>query len=152
LPFYTKPNYFSDSGVSDASQGDDDTGERVQIVTQPSLVNPNEIQVAQPTILEHAKPILTPAEQLKCNDQMVLKLLTEQQKLLANVLQEGADTEKLNKFADSLALVEVAELKQHPQVKEVVLSAIVQANRLLQAINEGMEVLFDDFWDVTYCI
>lgn len=71
---------FSDSGVSDASQegeegGGGATGDTVHVSTHASLVNPRHIHVAQPTILEHAQPVLTPLEQLRRHDANILALV-----------------------------------------------------------------------------
>lgn len=68
-------------------RGDDnDTCERVQISTHPRLVNANEITVQQPTVLEHARPILTPTERLRRNDEVIVKALLDKQTILAEFL------------------------------------------------------------------
>lgn len=60
--------FFSDSGVSDASQGEDEPSvERVQVISQPRLINPCEVRVIQPTVYEHAEPVLTPIGEEKFN-------------------------------------------------------------------------------------
>lgn len=60
--------------------------ERVQISTHPRLVSANEITIQQPTILEHAQPILTPTERLRRNDELILKALLDKQTILAEFL------------------------------------------------------------------
>lgn len=63
-----------------------DLCERVQISTHPRLVNANEIIVEQPTVLEHAQPILTPTERLRRNDELIMKALLDKQVILAEFL------------------------------------------------------------------
>lgn len=50
--------------------------DKVQVLTHPRLVNANEITIQQPTVLEHAKAVLTPTERLKRNDQLIFQVLT----------------------------------------------------------------------------
>lgn len=65
---------------------DHDYCESVQISTHPQLVSANEITVQQPTILEHAQPILTPMERLRRNDELIVKALLDKQAILAEFL------------------------------------------------------------------
>uniref|UniRef100_A0A914WX14 Uncharacterized protein n=2 Tax=Plectus sambesii TaxID=2011161 RepID=A0A914WX14_9BILA len=131
----------NDSGVSDASQGEDEHGgDRVHVITHPRLVNANEIEVLKPTVLEHARPVLTPGEQLRRDDQIILSALLDKQRILAQTLPGTPKVvEELEKIADQFSGMGVTDLKQR-DTKEVALSAIVQGNRLLDAINEGMNL------------
>ncbi|VDN03895.1 unnamed protein product [Thelazia callipaeda] len=121
-----------------------DSCERVQISTHPRLVNASEITVQQPTILEHAQPILTPTERLKRNDELILKALMEKQAILAEFLPEPhkGDLVELEKLTEQLMGMAVAELKQRDG-QELAMSAIVHGNRLLDAINQGLSVCKD---------
>uniref|UniRef100_A0A914R7Y9 ARHGEF1-like PH domain-containing protein n=1 Tax=Parascaris equorum TaxID=6256 RepID=A0A914R7Y9_PAREQ len=49
----------------------------MQVSTHPRLVNANEITVQQPTVLQHAQPILTPTERLRRNDEVIVKALLD---------------------------------------------------------------------------
>ena len=60
--------------------------ERVHVVTHPRLVNANEITVQQPTVFEHAQPILTPTEKLRRDDKLIMDALVDKQKILASFL------------------------------------------------------------------
>ena len=57
-----------------SNSNDTDAMAKVQVVTHPRLVNANEITVQQPTILEHAQPILTNAEKLKRSDEIIMQV------------------------------------------------------------------------------
>lgn len=92
---------------------------------------------------------------------MYCRALTEKQQILAALLaspglsavgeadggSEGGqgtglrvDTAALNRLAEQLAGMDVQQLKQHREPKEVVMSAIVQANKLLDCINQGKRI------------
>lgn len=60
--------------------------ERVHVVTHAPLVNANEITIQQPTVFEHAQPILTPNERLRRDDKLILDALIDKQKILASFL------------------------------------------------------------------
>uniref|UniRef100_A0AC34QHJ7 Rho guanine nucleotide exchange factor 12 n=1 Tax=Panagrolaimus sp. JU765 TaxID=591449 RepID=A0AC34QHJ7_9BILA len=116
--------------------------ERVMVVTHPRLVSANEITIQQPTVLEHAQPILTPTERLRRDDQLIVDALVDKQKILASFLGEGKDVTDLEKMAETLSSLSVGDLKQKSS-KELAMSAIVQGNRLLDVINKGMSVKKD---------
>uniref|UniRef100_A0AC34F3U0 Uncharacterized protein n=1 Tax=Panagrolaimus sp. ES5 TaxID=591445 RepID=A0AC34F3U0_9BILA len=111
--------------------------ERVHVVTHPRLVNANEITIQQPTVFEHAQPILTPNERLRRDDKLIVDALVDKQKILASFLGNEKDVNELEKMADSLSTLSVGDLKQKTS-KELAMSAIVQGNRLLDIINKGM--------------
>jgi Rho guanine nucleotide exchange factor 12 len=113
--------------------------ERVHVVTHPRLVNANEITIQQPTVFEHAQPILTPTERLRRDDKLIVDALVDKQKILASFLGNEKDVNELEKMADSLSTLSVGDLKQKTS-KELAMSAIVQGNRLLDIINKGMSV------------
>ncbi|GMT35920.1 hypothetical protein PFISCL1PPCAC_27217, partial [Pristionchus fissidentatus] len=114
--------------------------DKVQVLTHPRLVHASEITVQQPTILEHAKAVLTPTERLKRNDQLIFQALLDKQTILANFLPGDATnrTEQLGKLTELLGGLNVADLKQRDP-KELAMSAIVHGNRLLDSINQGMQ-------------
>ncbi len=110
----------------------------MQIISQPRLINPSEIEINQPTVFQHAEPVLSDLERVKRKDMIILNALTEKQKILSQMFQLKGGMEQLNKIADSLA--EGKTRQNTKDSKELVLSAIVQANRLLESINEGMRL------------
>lgn len=76
----------ADSGGEHCHTEEMEFCERVEISTHPQLVNANEITIQQPTILEHAQPILTPTERLRRNDEVIMKALLDKQTILAEFL------------------------------------------------------------------
>uniref|UniRef100_A0A0R3S717 Uncharacterized protein n=1 Tax=Elaeophora elaphi TaxID=1147741 RepID=A0A0R3S717_9BILA len=134
-----------DSTDNEQYQTEDmDLCERVQISTHPRLVNANEITVQQPTILEHAQPILTPTERLRRNDEVIMKALLDKQTILAEFLpgSNKSNLLELEKLTEQLTGMAVAELKQRDG-QELAMSAIVHGNRLLDAINQGLSARKD---------
>ncbi|GMT06339.1 hypothetical protein PENTCL1PPCAC_28513, partial [Pristionchus entomophagus] len=125
--------------VGAASVEDEGLG-KVQVLTHPGLVRANEITIQQPTVLEHAKAVLTPTERLKRNDQLIFQALLDKQTILANFLPGDAThrAEQLTKLTELLGGLNVADLKQRDP-KELAMSAIVHGNRLLDSINQGMQ-------------
>uniref|UniRef100_A0A1I8EMN9 RhoGEF domain-containing protein n=1 Tax=Wuchereria bancrofti TaxID=6293 RepID=A0A1I8EMN9_WUCBA len=123
---------------------DMDFCERVQISTHPRLVSANEITIQQPTIFEHAQPILTPTERLRRNDELIMKALLDKQTILAEFLpgSNKNNLDELEKLTEQLTGMAVAELKQRDG-QELAMSAIVHGNRLLDAINQGLSVRKD---------
>jgi hypothetical protein len=113
--------------------------EKVNVVTHPRLVNASEITVQQPTILEHAQPILTPTERLRRDDKVIFDALVDKHKILAQFLEgdKQGSSDELNRIAELMTGLSVAELKQRSS-KELAMSAIVHGNRLLDSINKGM--------------
>ncbi|MCP9266242.1 RhoGEF [Dirofilaria immitis] len=143
----TQPNignhyYLADSGQYQTE--DMDFCDRVQISTHPRLVNANEITVQQPTILEHAQPILTPTERLRRNDELIVKALLDKQTILAEFLSGSNKNNlvELEKLTEQLTGMAVSELKQRDG-QELAMSAIVHGNRLLDAINQGLSARKD---------
>ncbi|VDK88968.1 unnamed protein product [Litomosoides sigmodontis] len=114
---------------------------RVEISTHPQLVNASEITIQQPTILEHAQPILTPTERLRRNDDVIVKALLEKQTILAEFLpgSSKSNIDELEKLTEELTGMDVTKLKQRDG-QELAMSAIVHGNRLLDAINQGLSV------------
>ncbi|KAM3726718.1 Rho guanine nucleotide exchange factor [Dirofilaria immitis] len=144
----TQPNIGSfDMDTADSGQyqtEDMDFCDRVQISTHPRLVNANEITVQQPTILEHAQPILTPTERLRRNDELIVKALLDKQTILAEFLSGSNKNNlvELEKLTEQLTGMAVSELKQRDG-QELAMSAIVHGNRLLDAINQGLSARKD---------
>ncbi|VDM58603.1 unnamed protein product [Angiostrongylus costaricensis] len=113
--------------------------ETVHVLTHPRLVNASEITVQQPTVLEHAQPVLTPTERLRRSDDIIFQALLTKQTILAQFLpgDKRGRTEELEKLTELLGSLSVADLKQR-DCKELAMSAIVHGNRLLDSINQGM--------------
>ena len=59
---------------------------KVHVLTHPRLVNASEITVQQPTVLEHAQPVLTPIERLKRSDDAIFQALLTKHTILAEFL------------------------------------------------------------------
>lgn len=78
----------SDDSRSNANAGEETSShpQRVQVSTHPRLVNANEITVQQPTVLQHAQPILTPTERLRRNDEVIVKALLDKHAILSQFL------------------------------------------------------------------
>ncbi|VDN57809.1 unnamed protein product [Dracunculus medinensis] len=112
--------------------------DQVQLLTHPRLVNANEIIVEQPTVLEHARPILTASERLKRTDQIILRALLEKRAILTEFLPgvDKGDLKSLEELTEKLTGLAVGELKQKDG-RELAVSAIVHGNRLLDAINQA---------------
>uniref|UniRef100_A0A9J2P4U1 Rho guanine nucleotide exchange factor 12 n=1 Tax=Ascaris lumbricoides TaxID=6252 RepID=A0A9J2P4U1_ASCLU len=131
----------SDDSRSNANAGEETSShpQRVQVSTHPRLVNANEITVQQPTVLQHAQPILTPTERLRRNDEVIVKALLDKHAILSQFLPgpNKGNLEELDKLAEQLTGMAVGELKQR-DARELAMSAIVHGNRLLDAINQGM--------------
>ncbi|CAD6188667.1 unnamed protein product [Caenorhabditis auriculariae] len=126
--------------VGAQTSSDSDGMAKVQVVTHPRLVNANEITVQQPTILEHAQPVLTPSETLKRSDDIIFQALLTKQKILAQHLpgsDKKAKAEELEKLTELLGGLAVSDLKQRDG-KELAMSAIVHGNRLLDSINQSL--------------
>ncbi|VDO20199.1 unnamed protein product [Haemonchus placei] len=112
---------------------------KVHVLTHPRLVHASEITVQQPTVLEHAQPVLTPTERLRRSDDVIFQALLTKQTILAQFLpgEKKGRTEELEKLTELLGGLAVADLKQR-DCKELAMSAIVHGNRLLDSINQGM--------------
>ncbi|PAV71665.1 hypothetical protein WR25_26576 [Diploscapter pachys] len=124
-----------------SNSNDTDAMAKVQVVTHPRLVNANEITVQQPTILEHAQPILTNAEKLKRSDEIIMQALATKLTILAEYLpgDKQGQTEEVVKMTEMFGGMAVADLKQKDG-KELAMSAIVHGNRLLDSINQSMNL------------
>ncbi|VDP45895.1 unnamed protein product [Heligmosomoides polygyrus] len=122
---------------------DSDGLAKVHVLTHPRLVHASEITVQQPTVLEHAQPVLTPTERLRRSDDVILQALLTKQTILAQFLpgEKKGRTEELEKLTELLGGLAVADLKQR-DCKELAMSAIVHGNRLLDSINQGKGSLF----------
>ncbi|KAF1747163.1 hypothetical protein GCK72_023624 [Caenorhabditis remanei] len=121
---------------------DSDGIAKVNVVTHPRLVNANEITIQQPTILEHAQPVLTPAEKLKRSDEIIMQTLITKQTILAQFLSNDdskGNTTELEKITEMLGGLAVVDLKQRDG-KELAMSAIVHGNRLLDSINQSLNI------------
>lgn len=125
--------------VGTSSSLDSDGLAKVHVLTHPRLVHASEITVQQPTVLEHAQPVLTPTERLRRSDDVILQALLTKQTILAQFLpgEKKGRTEELEKLTELLGGLAVADLKQR-DCKELAMSAIVHGNRLLDSINQGM--------------
>uniref|UniRef100_A0AC35U4T6 Phorbol-ester/DAG-type domain-containing protein n=1 Tax=Rhabditophanes sp. KR3021 TaxID=114890 RepID=A0AC35U4T6_9BILA len=126
------------------SQNDENTtdSDKVHVITHPRLVGANEIKVQQPTVFEHAEPILTHEERIKRNDRIIMASLAEKHQILCSLVH-NISREQLMFVSEQLAGLSVGELKQKDS-KELALSAIVHGNRLLDSINKGMTVKKND--------
>ena len=69
-----------------SNQTPNEIAEKVHITTHPRLVKANEIVIQQPTILEHAKPILSPGERLTRSDKQIINALVEKHSLITDQL------------------------------------------------------------------
>uniref|UniRef100_A0A0N5BLA7 Rho guanine nucleotide exchange factor 11 n=1 Tax=Strongyloides papillosus TaxID=174720 RepID=A0A0N5BLA7_STREA len=134
--------------TSDEMNGSD--SDKVQVVTHPRLVDANEIMIQQPTVFEHAEPILTPEEKLKRNDRIIIGALCEKHQILCSLIS-SISKEQLIQLSEQLAGLSVVDLKQKDS-KELALSAIVHGNRLLDSINKGMSVRRSNDNESTYQI
>ncbi|XGW33518.1 hypothetical protein V3C99_017715 [Haemonchus contortus] len=125
--------------VGTSSSLDSDGLAKVHVLTHPRLVHASEITVQQPTVLEHAQPVLTPTERLRRSDDVIFQALLTKQTILAQFLpgEKKGRTEELEKLTELLGGLAVADLKQR-DCKELAMSAIVHGNRLLDSINQGM--------------
>uniref|UniRef100_A0A0N4ZBC0 PDZ domain-containing protein n=1 Tax=Parastrongyloides trichosuri TaxID=131310 RepID=A0A0N4ZBC0_PARTI len=135
------------------SNSDDLNGadsDKVHVVTHPRLVDANEIMIQQPTVFEHAEPILTPEEKLKRNDRIIVAALSEKHQILCSLIN-SITKEQLIQLSEHLAGLSVTDLKQKDS-KELALSAIVHGNRLLDSINRGMSVRRSNDNESTYQI
>ncbi|CEF60577.1 RhoGEF2 [Strongyloides ratti] len=133
------------------SNSDDINGsdsDKVHVVTHPRLVDANEIMIQQPTVFEHAEPILTPEEKLKRNDRIIVAALCEKHQILCSLIS-SISKEQLIQLSEKLAGLSVVDLKQKDS-KELALSAIVHGNRLLDSINKGMSVRRSNDSESTY--
>ncbi|TMS36379.1 hypothetical protein L596_003557 [Steinernema carpocapsae] len=131
-----------ESGSGTHVSGNELSGpQRVHILTHPRLVNANEITVQQPTVLEHAQPVLTPTEKLRRNDQLIIKALSEKHSILCQYLLQDKEGGQhlMEKITETMTGMPVAELKKR-DCRELAMSAIVHGNRLLDSINQGMSV------------
>jgi hypothetical protein len=52
----------------------------------PALVRANEIVIQQPTILEHARPVLSASERLTRSDKIIVQALAEKHSIIAEQL------------------------------------------------------------------
>ncbi|VDP08760.1 unnamed protein product, partial [Soboliphyme baturini] len=109
--------------------------ELVHIVSQPGLINPSEVSVCQPTIFEQAEPVLTPLEKIKRDDDVIMKCIIEKQSIVSQLLCMASDTSL------SPANVHLPEGKSGRNAREDIFFAIVQTNKLLEAINERTRVV-----------
>ncbi|KFD55689.1 hypothetical protein M514_03437, partial [Trichuris suis] len=101
--------------------------ERVRVTCQPRLISPSEINVCQPTVFQHSRPILNPLEQLRQEDQCITKALNEKMKIISNFF---GTTEEDGSSAP------VSEGKGCREAQELLITAVKHTNRLLEAINE----------------
>ncbi|CAJ0583829.1 unnamed protein product, partial [Mesorhabditis spiculigera] len=125
--------------IGRSAGSDDGQMTKVNVMTHPRLVSAKEVRVEQPTILEQAKPILTPIERLRRADQQIFEGLAEKQAILAQFLpgDKNGRKEELDKLTEMLSGVSVMELK-NLDANALFMASIVHGNRLLDAINQGM--------------
>ncbi|KRZ18020.1 Rho guanine nucleotide exchange factor 12, partial [Trichinella zimbabwensis] len=105
--------------------------ERVRITCQPRLISPSEINICQPTVFQHAKPILNPLEKLKQEDKLVIRLLNEKLQIISSFFGQKND----------LPPSSAVDSRTSREAREFVISAIKQTNRLLEAINEQTRLI-----------
>ncbi|KAI6240088.1 hypothetical protein M3Y99_00493700 [Aphelenchoides fujianensis] len=79
--------------------------EMVHVTTHPRLVKANEIVVQQPTILEHARPIMTPSERLNRTDKVIVNALAEKHTIITEQLitEKKLTPEELESIAEMLS-------------------------------------------------
>ncbi|KAI6235154.1 hypothetical protein M3Y95_00021200 [Aphelenchoides besseyi] len=116
-----------------------ETAEKVHVTTHPRLVKANEIVVQQPTILEHARPMMTPTERLHRTDKVIVNALAEKHTIITEQLinEKKLTPEELESIAEMLSGMSTIELKNRNPA-ELALSAIVHVNRLVDSINTRM--------------
>lgn len=111
--------------------------EILQIADGPELIAPSEVIVRHGTSYQTAEPVLTPIEQLRRKEQQIARILSEKEKLVAQILQISPEEfERIAKI--------VNEMDGNKNVKELLLSAIYQSNQLSVLLNNTLQVTEED--------
>ncbi|KRZ85694.1 Rho guanine nucleotide exchange factor 12 [Trichinella sp. T8] len=142
--FYEIPNSARKKSLTVRSQRtmkNPNFDERVRVTCQPRLISPSEINICQPTVFQHSKPILNPLEKLKQEDKLVIRLLNEKLQIISSFFGQKND----------LPPSSAVDSRTSREAREFVISAIKQksqdlyifvlANRLLEAINEQTRLI-----------
>jgi hypothetical protein len=111
--------------------------ERVHVITHPRLVSANEITIQQPTILEHAEPVLTPAERFRRADKVIASALAEKHAILLDSMPNQCSEEQAKQIFEQMSGLSISDLRQRAPM-ELSISALVHGNRLIDSINKGM--------------
>ncbi|XP_058799501.1 rho guanine nucleotide exchange factor 12 isoform X2 [Phymastichus coffea] len=109
--------------------------ENVRLVTctQCSLIDPLEVHVEERSV-HLAEPVLTPIESLRRKDEVIKQALIEKQSIVANILNiPKSDVEHLAEPTSELSGVE-------KEPSELILTAIGQANQLIELLNTALTV------------
>ncbi|KRY22870.1 Rho guanine nucleotide exchange factor 12 [Trichinella patagoniensis] len=132
--FYEIPNSARKKSLTVRSQRtmkNPNFDERVRVTCQPRLISPSEINICQPTVFQHSKPILNPLEKLKQEDKLVIRLLNEKLQIISSFFGQKND----------LPPSSAVDSRTSREAREFVISAIKQTNRLLEAINEQSRLI-----------
>ncbi|KRX37662.1 Rho guanine nucleotide exchange factor 12 [Trichinella murrelli] len=132
--FYEIPNSARKKSLTVRSQRtmkNPNFDERVRVTCQPRLISPSEINICQPTVFQHSKPILNPLEKLKQEDKLVIRLLNEKLQIISSFFGQKND----------LPPSSAVDSRTSREAREFVISAIKQTNRLLEAINEQTRLI-----------
>ncbi|XP_067143526.1 rho guanine nucleotide exchange factor 11-like isoform X3 [Centruroides vittatus] len=111
--------------------------EILKIADGPELIAPSEVIVRQGAAYQTAEPVLTPIEQLRRKEQQIAKILSEKEKLVAQILQISPEE------FEHIAKI-VNEMDGNKNVKELLLSAIYQSNQLSVLLNNTLQVTEED--------
>ncbi|KRX26652.1 Rho guanine nucleotide exchange factor 12 [Trichinella nelsoni] len=138
--FYEIPNSARKKSLTVRSQRtmkNPNFDERVRVTCQPRLISPSEINICQPTVFQHSKPILNPLEKLKQEDKLVIRLLNEKLQIISSFFGQKNDLPP-SSAVDSRTSREAREFKF---TESQDLYIFVLANRLLEAINEQTRLI-----------
>ncbi|KAG1693951.1 Rho guanine nucleotide exchange factor 12 [Nymphon striatum] len=111
--------------------------EILQIAEGPCLIEPSEVVVTQGAVLQTAQPVLTSIEKLRRKDEQIVTALKDKQQIVAGIL--NVPPEEFENIVDV-----VNEVTGEKEPKELVLTAIVQVNRLASILNETLRVTEED--------
>lgn len=87
------------------------------MLTHPRLVHASEITVQQPTVLEHAQPVLTPTERLRRSDEVIFQALLTKQTILSQFLP--GDKVRLSEFLGIKCLTQTYDLCRKDELRNL---------------------------------
>ncbi|KAK6174010.1 hypothetical protein SNE40_017364 [Patella caerulea] len=118
-------------------------GETAEVVSEPELVQPGEV-VKSGLIVAQSKPVLTPLEQLKKNDDAIMELLNEKEKIVSSL------THIQITHQDGFGTLAEPSYNEDQDTKFLLAAAFQQMENFNRLMNAGCQTLVSQTQDSTH--
>ncbi|XP_050416069.1 rho guanine nucleotide exchange factor 11 isoform X2 [Patella vulgata] len=118
-------------------------GETAEVVSEPELVQPGEV-VKSGLIVAQSKPVLTPLEQLKKNDDAMMELLKEKEKIVSSL------TGVQITHQDGFGTMAEPSYNEDQDTKFLLAAAFQQMENFNRLMNTGCQTLVNQTQDSTH--